>query len=101
MNEIKFEKLFKAKGNCNNCGIIIEKMNWYSKAASSTATSGNSGSSESKRRDSIKSGLEDLQRALPQFGTPEEEKVKVNFSQVIVLWQKDQTQKCNFHLFLL
>ena len=33
-------------------------------------------SSESKRRDSIKYGLEELQRALPQFGTPEEEKVK-------------------------
>nr|APH81344.1 ChREBP2 [Paracyclopina nana] len=32
-------------------------------------------SSESKRRDSIKCGLEDLQRALPQFGTPEEEKI--------------------------
>lgn len=31
--------------------------------------------SETKRRDSIKCGLEDLQRALPQFGTPEEEKV--------------------------
>ena len=31
--------------------------------------------SETKRRDTIKVGLEDLQRVLPQFGTPEEEKV--------------------------
>lgn len=36
-----------------------------------------SGSTESKRRDSIKSGLDELQRALPQFGTPEEEKVAI------------------------
>ena len=27
--------------------------------------------------------------------------VKVNFSQIIVLLQTDQTQKCNFHLFTL
>ena len=32
-------------------------------------------SSETKRRDSIKNGLEELQRALPQFGSPEEEKI--------------------------
>ena len=32
-------------------------------------------SSETKRRDSIKSGLEELQRVLPQFGSPEEEKI--------------------------
>jgi len=47
-----------------------------SSSANLTATSsGNPGSSESKRRDSIKSGLEELQRTLPQFGTPEEEKI--------------------------
>lgn len=47
-----------------------------SSAANLTGTSsGNAGSSESKRRDSIKSGLEELQRTLPQFGTPEEEKI--------------------------
>ena len=34
--------------------------------------------SETKRRDTIKVGLEDLQRVLPQFGTPEEEKVFCN-----------------------
>ena len=31
--------------------------------------------SESKRRDSIKHRLDELQRTLPQFGTPEEEKI--------------------------
>ena len=46
-----------------------------SSANLSASSSGNPGSSESKRRDSIKSGLEELQRTLPQFGTPEEEKV--------------------------
>ena len=40
--------------------------------------------SETKRRDTIKVGLEDLQRVLPQFGTPEEEKVFIF---------------CNFFLF--
>ena len=46
-----------------------------SSANLTASSSGNPGSSESKRRDSIKSGLEELQRTLPQFGTPEEEKV--------------------------
>ena len=32
-------------------------------------------SAENKRRDSIKCGLEELQRVLPHVGTPEEEKV--------------------------
>lgn len=32
-------------------------------------------SAENKRRDSIKYGLEELQRVLPHIGTPEEEKV--------------------------
>lgn len=32
-------------------------------------------SAENKRRDSIKCGLDDLQRMLPHIGTPEEEKV--------------------------
>ena len=41
------------------------------KSTTTTSTS----SSETKRRDSIKNGLEELQRALPQFGSPEEEKI--------------------------
>ena len=32
-------------------------------------------SAENKRRDSIKYGLEELQRVLPHVGTPEQEKV--------------------------
>ena len=35
-------------------------------------------SAENKRRDCIKYGLEELQRALPHVGTPEEEKVSMN-----------------------
>ena len=54
-------------------------------AGASTSGNGNSGSSESKRRDSIKYGLEELQRALPQFGTPEEEKV-CNFKTVFFIF---------------
>lgn len=38
---------------------------------------------ESKRRDSIKSGLEELQRILPHFGPPEEEKI----SQATILFE--------------
>lgn len=41
------------------------------KSTTTTSTS----SSETKRRDSIKNGLEELQRVLPQFGSPEEEKI--------------------------
>ncbi|TRY61611.1 hypothetical protein TCAL_03204 [Tigriopus californicus] len=40
-------------------------------------------SAENKRRDSIKCGLDDLQRMLPHIGTPEEEKI----SQASVLYE--------------
>lgn len=41
----------------------------------SNSQSGEFSTTESKRRDSIKCGLEELQRVLPQFGSPEEEKI--------------------------
>ena len=54
-----------------------------SNANAAPATPASATTSESKRRDSIKHRLDELQRTLPQFGTPEEEKI----SQATVLCQ--------------
>jgi len=64
----------RRKSNASQANLAVTATG--SSAANLTGTSsGNPGNSESKRRDSIKSGLEELQRTLPQFGTPEEEKI--------------------------
>jgi hypothetical protein len=71
----------RRKSNASQANLAVTATG--SLAANLTGTSsGNTGSSESKRRDSIKSGLEELQRTLPQFGTPEEEKVLFYFTVV-------------------
>lgn len=44
--------------------------------ASASGSGGCASYSDNKRRDNIKFGLEELQRVLPNFGTPEEEKVQ-------------------------
>ena len=64
----------RRKSNASQANLAVTATG-LSAANLAGTSSGIPGSSESKRRDSIKSGLEELQRTLPQFGTPEEEKV--------------------------
>jgi len=71
-------KLKPSKRSRTNSPNWDEQNDLSDGASSRQRRKSNSGittSSETKRRDTIKVGLEDLQRVLPQFGTPEEEKI--------------------------